>query len=138
MKVRSRDKQMAKELFFSVIIRTENMYGTGGVMFSANKFKGFIANDYLEGSYNEENGLLRFDLYEGIGATNELFENPQYVFKSAMVEIDELELPSAYFLQSTSNESITINIVERISDMKKIQYIKEQTDRAYKYMMPKI
>ena len=98
----------------------------------------FIANDYLEGSYNEENGLLRFDLYEGIGATNELFENPQYVFKSAMVEIDELELPSAYFLQSTSNESITINIVERISDMKKIQYIKEQTDRAYKYMMPKI
>ena len=129
---------MAKELFFSVIIRTENMYGTGGVMFSANKFKGFIANDYLEGSYNEENGLLRFDLYEGIGATNELFENPQYVFKSAMVEIDELELPSAYFLQSTSNESITINIVERISDMKKIQYIKEQTDREYKYMMPKI
>lgn len=63
------EKQMAKELFFSVIIRTENMYGTGGVMFSANKFKGFIANDYLEGSYNEENGLLRFDLYEGIGAT---------------------------------------------------------------------
>ena len=56
------EKQMAKELFFSVIIRTENMYGTGGVMFSANKFKGFIANDYLEGSYNEENGLLRFDL----------------------------------------------------------------------------
>lgn len=129
---------MAKELFFSVIVRTENMYGTGGVMFSDNKFKGFIANNYLYGSYNEENGLLRFDLYEGIGATNELFENPQYVFKSAMVEIDELELPSAYFLQSTSNESITINIVERISDMKKIQYIKEQTDRAYKYMMPKI
>lgn len=130
------EKQMAKELFFSVIVRTENMYGTGGVMFSANKFKGFIANDYLEG--NEENGLLRFDLYEGIGATHELFENPQYVFKSATVEIDELELPSAYFLQSTSNESITINFVERISDMKKIQYIKEQTDRAYKYMMPKI
>ena len=52
--------------------------------------------------------------------------------------LNELELPSAYFLQSTSNESITINIVERISDMKKIQYIKEQTDRAYKYMMPKI
>ena len=53
---------MAKELFFSVIVRTENMYGTGGVMFSDNKFKGFIANDYLYGSYNEENGLLRFDL----------------------------------------------------------------------------
>lgn len=30
---------MAKELFFSVIIRTENMYGTGGVMFSANKYQ---------------------------------------------------------------------------------------------------
>ena len=33
------EKQMAKELFFSVIVRTENMYGTGGVMFSANKYK---------------------------------------------------------------------------------------------------
>ena len=129
---------MAKELFFSVIVRTENIYGTGGVMFSDNKFKGFIANDYLEGSDNEEKGLLRFDLYEGIGATHELFKNPQYVFKSATVEIDELELPCAYFLQSTSNESITINIVEKISDMKKIQYIKEQTDKAYKYMTPTI
>ena len=132
------EKQMAKELFFSVIVRTENMYGTGGVMFSANKFKGFIANDYLEGSYNEENGLLRFDLYEGIGATNELFENPQYVFKSAMVEIDELELPCAFVLKDTLQEDVIIHIEKKISDMNKIKYIKEQTERAYKYMTPTI
>ena len=132
------EKQMAKELFFSVIVRTENIYGTGGVMFSDNKFKGFIANDYLYGSYNEENGLLRFDLYEGIGATNELFENPQYVFKSAEVKVEELELPCAFVLKDTLQEDVIIHIEKKISDMNKIKYIKEQTERAYKYMTPTI
>ena len=50
---------MAKELFFSVIVRTENIYGTGGVIFSANKFKGFIANDYLLLQYPHKDQILK-------------------------------------------------------------------------------
>lgn len=119
-----------KEMFFSIMVRRDNLYATGYIVLNGTQFKGFAGFDYIDGLY--ENNILQFNMYEAL-LCKEIFENPAYAFFTASAEV-ELELPGQFFLLDNGNETVILTIKNKITDPIKQSDIKKHIESAYKIL----
>ena len=94
-----------------------------------------MAYDYIQGSYNE-NEILSFEISEGIGVSEYVYQNPVYTFIQAQAKIGGLELPGKYTLQEPIGNQLTIEFLQSIKDPTKQKEINEEIAKAKKFRCP--
>ena len=119
---------VAKEIYFSCVIRCKNIYVTGNVILRGNKFSGAMAYDYLEGLLT--NGTLEFNLYEAIKINDYIFFNQAYAFLNAKGKVNELKVPKKYLLRTQDGNDFSIEFLNVINNPKKQREILEEIQFA--------
>ena len=117
-----------RKIYYSIVVRHPKVCATGYVVFQDGNFEGVMAYDYIQGSYNE-NEILSFEISEGIGVSEYVYQNPQ-------AKIGGLELPGKYTLQEPIGNQLTIEFLQSIKDPTKQKEINEEIAKAKKFRCP--
>ena len=124
-----------RKIYYSIVVRHPKVCARGYVIFQDGNFEGVMAYDYIQGSYNE-NGILSFEISEGIGVSEYVYQNPVYTFIQAQAKIGGLELPGKYTLQEPIGNQLTIEFLQSIKNPTKQKEIDEEIAKAKKFRCP--